>query len=269
MWAVWGPLVRAGDLGGYITEKALSIDNLFVFVILSTSVSRARTSREVLLVRHRHRPGPASALHLAGAASSRTSPGVLHLRLWLDCDSFRSARAGNEDDEEEYRPPSIVRGVVIVPVTDGFVDPGCSSPWRTHPTSRRPPVRSGHRHDVFAVDSIPPRSACSPPRHTSFSPPTRSPAHAPALTHRSTWVRPHRVLHYGLAAILGFIGFKSSTTRCTIANELFSSTGTRGRDVPEPHAFSLGFIVVTILITVAALSASRARGGEDVLCAGR
>ena len=46
VWAVWGPQYGQEYLGGYITEKALSIDNLFVFVIiLSTSACRVRTSR--------------------------------------------------------------------------------------------------------------------------------------------------------------------------------------------------------------------------------
>ena len=78
-------------------------------------------------------------------------------------------------------------------------------------------------------------------------------------------------LHYGLAAILGFIGFKL-INHALHTNELFFING--GREVaivPEPGiAFSLGFIVVTILITVAAsLLVSRARGGEDAPARGR
>ena len=39
VWAVWGPQYGQEYLGGYITEKALSIDNLFVFVPESVSIT--------------------------------------------------------------------------------------------------------------------------------------------------------------------------------------------------------------------------------------
>ena len=66
-------------------------------------------------------------------------------------------------------------------------------------------------------------------------------------------------LHYGLAAILGFIGFKL-INHALHTNELrFINGGHEVSVIPEPSiAFSLGFIVVTILITVAAsLAVSR------------
>ena len=72
-------------------------------------------------------------------------------------------------------------------------------------------------------------------------------------------------LHYGLAAILGFIGFKL-INHALYTNELpFINGGHEITMVPEPSiAFSLGFIVVTIMITVAAsLAASRVRRGSD------
>ena len=37
IWFVWGGGFAQEDLAGYITEKALSIDNLFVFVIMMSS----------------------------------------------------------------------------------------------------------------------------------------------------------------------------------------------------------------------------------------
>ena len=50
VWAVWGPQYGQEYLGGYITEKALSIDNLFVFVIiLSTFRVPRKNQQEVLL----------------------------------------------------------------------------------------------------------------------------------------------------------------------------------------------------------------------------
>ena len=50
VWALWGPQYGQEYLGGYITEKALSIDNLFVFVIiLSTFRVPRKNQQEVLL----------------------------------------------------------------------------------------------------------------------------------------------------------------------------------------------------------------------------
>ena len=60
-------------------------------------------------------------------------------------------------------------------------------------------------------------------------------------------------LHYGLAAILGFIGFKL-VNHALHTNELpFINGGEHWTAVPEPSIpFSLGFIVVVIAITIAA-----------------
>ena len=74
-------------------------------------------------------------------------------------------------------------------------------------------------------------------------------------------------LHYGLAAILGFIGFKL-INHALHTNELpFINGGHEVSAIPEPSiAFSLGFIVVTILVTVvASLAVSRKRRAREEL----
>ena len=52
---------------GYIVEKSLSVDNLFVFVIIMTAFAvPAEHQHKVLTVRHHHgRAGPAGDLHRA------------------------------------------------------------------------------------------------------------------------------------------------------------------------------------------------------------
>ena len=50
VWAVWGHVYGAEYFGGYITEKALSVDNLFVFVIMISAFRVPRKyQQEVLL----------------------------------------------------------------------------------------------------------------------------------------------------------------------------------------------------------------------------
>lgn len=126
VWAVWGPQYGQEFLGGYITEKALSIDNLFVFVIiLSTFRVPRKDQQEVLLA------GIVIALILrlifilAGAALIENFSWVFYLfgawLLWTAIGQVREG-TGQDEEDEEYRPPSIVRWVSkVVPVTDGFI----------------------------------------------------------------------------------------------------------------------------------------------------
>ena len=47
VWALWGPQYGQEYLGGYITEKALSIDNLFVFVIILSTFRVPRKNQQI------------------------------------------------------------------------------------------------------------------------------------------------------------------------------------------------------------------------------
>ena len=225
VWAVWGPQYGQEYLGGYITEKALSIDNLFVFVIILSSFRVPRKDQQEVLL-----AGIVIALILrlifilAGAALIENFSWVFYIfgawLLWTAINQVREG-VGEDEEEEEYRPPSIVRWVSkIVPVTDGFIAANAFS-------------LLGLRQLYFLIDGLLDRII---------------------------------FLHYGLAAILGFIGFKL-INHALHTNELpFINGGQPIVAVPEPSiAFSLGFIVVTILFTVAAsLAVSRSqRGGED------
>ena len=280
VWAVWGPQYGQEYLGGYITEKALSIDNLFVFVIiLSTFRVPRKNQQEVLLA------GIVIALILrllfilAGAALIENFSWVFYIfGLWLAWTAISQVRegTGNEDDEEEYRPPSIVRAVSrIVPVTDGFV--GSRMLYRHGGRTYITPLllcvlAIGTADVMFAVDSIPAIYSLTSEAYLVFAANAFSLLGLRQLHFLIDGLLDRIVfLHYGLAAILGFIGFKL-INHALHTNELFFING--GREVvivPEPGiAFSLGFIVVTILITVAAsLLVSRARGGEDAPARGR
>ena len=149
VWAVWGPQYGQEYLGGYITEKALSIDNLFVFVIiLSTFRVPRKNQQEVLLA------GIIIALVLrlifilAGAALIENFSWVFYLfGAWLLWTAISQVREGSsDDDDEEYRPPSIVRWVSkVVPVTDGAPTSRrccCASSRSAPPTSCSPSTRS-------------------------------------------------------------------------------------------------------------------------------
>ena len=114
VWFVWGGGFAQEYLAGYITEKALSIDNLFVFVIMMSSFKVPRKyQQEVLLA------GIVIALVLrlifilAGAALIENFSWVFYFfGAWLLWTAFSQAREGvqePDDDDEEYRPSGFVK----------------------------------------------------------------------------------------------------------------------------------------------------------------
>ena len=274
VWAVWGPQYGQEYLGGYITEKALSIDNLFVFVIILSSFRVPRKDQQEVLL-----AGIVIALILrlifilAGAALIENFSWVFYIfGAWLLWTAINQVREGvGEEEEDEYRPPSIVRWVSkIVPVTDGFI--GSRMLYRHGGRTYLTPmllcvIAVGTADVMFAVDSIPAIYSLTNEAYLVFAANAFSLLGLRQLYFLIDGLLDRIIfLHYGLAAILGFIGFKL-INHALHTNELpFINGGQHIVVVPEPSiAFSLGFIVVTILITVAAsLAVSRSqRGGED------
>ena len=261
VWAVWGSQYGQEYLGGYITEKALSIDNLFVFVIiLSTFRVPRKNQQEVLLV------GIVIALVLrlifilAGAALIENFSWVFYIfGAWLLWTAISQVREGSsDDDDEEYRPPSIVRWVSkVVPVTDGFI--GSRMLYRHGGRTYITPmllcvIAIGTADVMFAVDSIPAIYSLTSEAYLVFAANAFSLLGLRQLYFLIDGLLDRIVfLHYGLAAILGFIGFKLINHALHTNDLLFINGGHEVSVIPEPSiAFSLGFIVVTILITVVA-----------------
>ena len=273
VWAVWGPQYGQEYLGGYITEKALSIDNLFVFVIILSSFRVPRKDQQEVLL-----AGIVIALILrlifilAGAALIENFSWVFYIfGAWLLWTAINQVREGvGEEEEDEYRPPSIVRWVSkIVPVTDGFI--GSRMLYRHGGRTYLTPmllcvIAVGTADVMFAVDSIPAIYSLTNEAYLVFAANAFSLLGLRQLYFLIDGLLDRIIfLHYGLAAILGFIGFKL-INHALHTNELpFINGGQPIVAVPEPNiAFSLGFIVVTILITVAAsLAVSRSQRGDE------
>ena len=274
IWALWGPEYGQEYLGGYITEKALSIDNLFVFVIILSSFRVPRKNQQEVLL-----AGIVIALVLrllfilAGAALIENFSWVFYLfGAWLLWTAVSQVREGSgDDDDDEYRPPSIVRWVSkIVPVTDGFI--GSRMLYRHGGRTYITPmllcvIAIGTADVMFAVDSIPAIYSLTSEAYLVFAANAFSLLGLRQLYFLIDGLLDRIVfLHYGLAAILGFIGFKL-INHALHTNELpFINGGHEVSVIPEPSiAFSLGFIVATILLTVvASLVVSRKRrAGEE------
>src|SRR5829696_1324799 len=55
MWTLGGPSMGTEYFAGYVTEKALSVDNLFVFLIIMTSFAVPRADQQKVLLRKQRR----------------------------------------------------------------------------------------------------------------------------------------------------------------------------------------------------------------------
>ena len=274
---VWGGEYGEEYFAGYITEKSLSIDNLFVFVIMISSFRVPRKyQQEVLLA------GIVIALVLrllfilAGAALIENFSWVFYLfGAWLLWTAVAQAREGVEEPEEHdadgYRPSGFVKLVSrIVPMTDGFV--GGRLLHRHAGRTMITPlllciIAIGTADVMFAVDSIPAIYSLTAEPYLVFAANAFSLLGLRQLYFLIDGLLDRLVyLHYGLAAILGFIGLKL-INHALHTNEVPFINGGRHWDViAEPSiSASLGFIVVTILITVIAsvLASRRSRSGTN------
>ncbi|WP_040244223.1 TerC family protein [Chromohalobacter japonicus] len=113
LWWVWGPQRGAEYFAGFITEKSLSVDNLFVFVIIMSKFAVPRIHQQKALL-----IGIVIALIMrgifiaVGAAAIHQFSWVFYIfgafLLWtaykLGKESFKDS-----DEEEEYRPNLAVR----------------------------------------------------------------------------------------------------------------------------------------------------------------
>ena len=276
VWAVWGGRYGQEYFAGYVTEKALSIDNLFVFVIMLAAFRVPRAyQQEVLLA------GIVIALVLrlvfilAGAALVERFGAVFYVfGAFLVCTAVRQvvdARrgAGGPDDGAEYVDNAVTRLVRrILPTTDGFV--GNRLIHRHAGRTMITPmliavVALGSADLMFAVDSIPAIFGLTSEPFLVFSATAFSLLGLRQLYFLIDGLLERLVyLPYGLAVILGFIGLKL-IDHALRANSLpFINGGRPVRLVPEPStAVSLLVIVVTLaVVAVASLLRTRRRGGR-------
>lgn len=236
---------------GYITEYSLSIDNIFVFVIVIASFKVPRLYQQKVLMY-----GIMTALILrlifilVGATLIERFSWVFFLfGAFLLYTAIAQLKTGAEEEEEEYKPNAIVRAASrMFNVTDGFVGDRLVT-RRSGKTFITPLllciVAIGTVDLMFALDSIPAIFGLTKEPFIVFS------ANAFALLGlRQLFFLVDGLLdrlvflNYGLAAILGFISIK-------LILHAFHTSTPYLHNIPEPNiAVSLGFIVVTILLTV-------------------
>jgi tellurite resistance protein TerC len=270
VWGVWGGEYAGEYFAGYVTEKSLSVDNLFLFVLIIAAFAVPRELQQKLLLF-----GVAFALGLrtvfiaAGAAAVSNVTWVFYLfgafLIWTAWAQARSGgHAGTGHGGAEYRENRLLRLTRrLVPTTVNYHGDRLTTTLggRRHLTPLAVAlVVIGSADVVFAVDSIPAIFGLTQETYLVFT------ANAFALLGlRQLFFLVGGLLDrlvylsYGLAVILGFIGAKL-VVHALHTNELpFVNGGRHVTVIPEvPTWLSLAVIGATLLVTtVASLARSR------------
>ena len=256
IWWQWGGQYGGEYFAGYVTEKALSVDNLFVFTVIMATFAVPRIYQQKLLL-----IGIVMALvmraafiAIGAAAIARFSWVFYIFGLFLIFTAVKLAReAGHEQDAEEERDSRIVKLVRrVVPVTDDYH----GDRFLTRVGGRRAAtpmllalVAIGFTDLLFALDSIPAIYGLTEEPYIVFT------ANAFALMGlRQLYFLIGGLLDRliylsaGLSLILGFIGIKL-VLHALHKNSLPFINGGEYVDVPEIST-QMSITVITAILVV-------------------
>lgn len=268
LWWVWGAQHGAEYFAGFITEKSLSVDNLFVFLIIMSkfAVPRAYQQKALLI-------GIVIALILrgifiaVGAAAIAQFSWVFYLfGLFLLYTAVQLVRegTGGHDESEEYEPNAMVRWIQRrLPATDEFD----RDRLLTVQNGKRlvtplfmVVVALGMTDVLFALDSIPAIYGLTKEPYIVFTTNAFALLGLLQLYFLLGGLLTRLVyLSLGLSFILAFIGVKLIIEAMHTNNLAFINDGQPLHLVPEiPIWLSMTIILGTLVITtVASLIKSR------------
>jgi tellurite resistance protein TerC len=267
VWVFAGGVSAGEFLAGYLTEYSLSVDNLFIFVIIMAAFR--------VPLEHQHRVllvGVVLALVMRGAfialgaaAIARFSWVFYLFAAVLLVTAYRLLR--NHDDDQEYRESAALRLLRrLVPVTDEYH--GARTVVRIDGRRYVTPMlvvmtAIGTTDLLFALDSIPAIFGLTKEPYLVFT------ANAFALMGlRQLYFLLGGLLNrlvylsYGLSVILAFIGVKL-VLEALHENDLPFLNG--GDPVPVPEVgigLSLGVIVGVLAVTTVASLIKARHDGE-------
>ncbi|BDZ43556.1 tellurium resistance protein TerC [Paraoerskovia sediminicola] len=265
VWAVWGPTYGGEYFAGYVTEKSLSVDNLFVFVLIMGAFRVPRLyQQKVLLVGITIALVLRTIFILAGAALIANFSWIFYLfGAFLIYTAWAQARSGTEHDAE-FKENGVLRLVRrVFPTTDDYVDDKLTvkiDGKRFITPMLIVMIAIGSADVLFAVDSIPAIFGLTQETYLVFAANAFSLLGLRQLYFLIDGLLDRLVyLAYGLAAILGFIGLKL-VIHALHTNEVpFINGGEHIEAIPEISTpVSLAFIgVVLVITTVASLYKDR------------
>lgn len=277
LWIVWGSGHGTEYFAGYITEKSLSVDNLFVFLIIMSRFAVPRIYQQrVLLV------GVAIALVLrglfiwAGAAAIEQFSWVFYLfGAFLVYTAIKLARENHDEERpEDFHENLVLRTVRrVLPSTTQYHEARLTvvqNGRRLVTPMLIVMIAIGSTDVLFALDSIPAIFGLTKEPYIVFT------TNAFALLGlRQLYflleglLTRLRYLSEGLAVILAFIGVKLVLEALHLNELPFINGGEPVAWAPEiPTSVSLGVILgVLVVATVASLLATR-READDARLAG-
>ncbi len=267
-------LTSGGDvagqfIAGWLTEYSLSVDNLFVFVIVMSRFSVPREyQQKVLMIGIIMSLLLRGAFILLGAAViDRFSWVFFIFGGFLIYTAVNLAREGNHETDEFKENALIRRARAVLPLSPDFD----GSRLRTHVDGRRlltPMVivflAIGSTDLLFALDSIPAIFGLTQDPFIVFTATVFALMGLRQLYFLLGGLLDRLVyLSYGLAAVLAFIGVKLVLQALHENTLPFINGGDRLTAVPEPPIWlSLAVIVLALGVTTLA-SLARSRRAED------
>jgi tellurite resistance protein TerC len=273
VWWGWGAGFAGEYFAGYVTEKSLSVDNLFVFVLIMATFGVPRElQQKVLLFGITFALALRTVFIAVGAAAIENFSWVFYLfGAILIYTAWVQARSGGHGDDEDYKENAVLRFARRhLRTTDEYHSDRMTV--RLNGSRYLTPLAIallaiGTADVIFAVDSIPAIFGLTQETFLVFAANAFSLLGLRQLFFLIDGLLDRLVyLSYGLAVILGFIGAKL-VIHALHTNELpFINGGEHVTLVPEiPTWLSLSVILVTLLVTtVASLATSRRHRGEHV-----
>ncbi|SFO46900.1 tellurite resistance protein TerC [Geodermatophilus obscurus] len=275
VWIFAGGQYGGEYFAGYITEKSLSVDNLFVFVLIMASFAVPRELQQKVLLF-----GIAFALILRtvfiflGAAAIEQFSWVFYVfggfLIWT---AVAQARASGHDDDE-FKENALLRLTrKVIPTTQEYHSDRMTAKIdgkRYITPLAIALIAIGSADILFAVDSIPAIFGLTEETFLVFTANAFSLLGLRQLFFLIDGLLDRLVyLHYGLAVILGFIGIKL-LIHALHENELpFINGGEHVTAIPEvPTWLSLAVIVVTLFVTTVTSLARSRRDAREAVAAG-
>ena len=276
VWVFGGGQAGGEYFAGWLTEKALSVDNLFVFLIIMTTFAVPKEfQQKVLLV------GVAIALVARGVFIAlgvtiiENFSWVFYLfgilLFWL---AWSQAKGGDEHGAEDGDSKLIRLLRRVIPTSDHF--DGDRMTTRVNGKRLFTPmllvmVSIGLTDVLFALDSIPAIFGLTQDAFIVFTANAFSLLGLRQLYFLIAGLLERLIyLGQGLAVILAFIGVKLVFHALHVNEVPFINGGQHVEWAPEiPIWFSLGFILLTITVaTVASLVVSKRRKQRGLTPAG-
>lgn len=263
VWLQWDLNLAVQYWAGWITEWSLSLDNLFVFIIILNGFNVPRLyQQKVIMLGIIISMVLRLGFILIGAALISKFAWIFYLfGLFLIYTAISQAREGvtKEDEEgscqdyQENRFTSLVRR--ILPVSEGFRE--AKLLYRHRGKTYVTPmflviVAIGSADLMFAFDSIPAIFGLTSHPFIVFAATAFSLMGLRQLFFLVDGLLERLAfLHYGLALILGFIGVKLIIHAAHEAP--FWGIDKWAHSIPEPSiGFSMGYIVIVLLVTALA-----------------